>query len=236
MELKYIQVIILAVVFGLQFLLEHLHPEQKEVNDWKNEQFHIKIGLLNFVLAALPAAFFVPWMHTIEQWGFGLLNQYHVPAAARLGVSILVLDFWMYAWHRLNHTVPFLWRFHRFHHRDKKMNSTTALRFHFIELLLSYPGKAIACFVFGISYTHLVIYEIFFFIAVVIHHSNISISGRTDAIYRILFASPLLHRIHHSVKWEETNSNFGALFSFWDTLFRSRRNKASGPVVFGVEE
>ena len=75
-----------------------------------------------------------------------------------------------------------------------------------------------------------------FFVAVIIHHSNIFITVRVDNIYRKLFASPLMHRIHHSKVFEETNSNFGALFSFWDTIFRSRKNVAGGEINFGLPE
>ena len=116
------------------------------------------------------------------------------------------------------------------------MNSTTALRFHIVELFLSYPGKLLVCFVFGISYLPLLIYEILFFTSIVIHHSNIYITQKADERYRLLFASPLMHRIHHSNNWDETNSNYGALFSFWDRIFRSWRNEANGEVVFGLPE
>lgn len=236
MDIKYVQIILLASVFALQYLFEHIFPQQREINDWKNERFNLGIGLLNLILSFTPAAFFVQWIFFIEDQDFGLLNQFNLPGGLQYIATFLILDFWMYVWHRLNHTVPFLWRLHRFHHKDEKMNSTTALRFHVLELFLSYPGKALVSFVFGISYLPLLVYEIVFFTSIVIHHSNFRISERIDSVYRVLFASPLMHRIHHSNKWEETNTNYGAVFSFWDRIFSSWREKPQDVIRFGIPQ
>ena len=236
MSSKYIQIIILAGVFGLQYLFEHIFPQRKEINDPKNERFNAVIGLLNVLLTLLPAMMMVRWVGFIRLKNFGLFNQFQLPFFLIIIFSILLLDAWMYAWHLLNHKITFLWRFHRFHHKDQKMNTTTALRFHIVELLFSYPGKAMVLFIFGIGYVPLLIYEILFFTSVVIHHSNIYITEKVDNIYRKLFASPLMHRIHHSIILKETNSNFGALFSFWDVLFKTGIKKTNDTIIFGVED
>lgn len=236
MSLKYIQIISLAAVFGLQFLFEHIFPQKKEVNDWKNERFNISIGVINVLLTLIPAMAMVQWIQFIEDNQLGLLHQLQLPRIIMILLVILLLDIFMYAWHRLNHILPFLWRFHRFHHKDPKMNTTTALRFHTIELLLSYPVKASFILIVGIPYLPFLIYELLFFTSVVIHHSNIYITEEADGIYSTLFASPRMHRIHHSRKWKETNSNFGALLSIWDKLFRTRIKKPDGDVEFGISE
>ncbi len=236
MSSKYIQIIILALVFSLQYLFEHIFPQRKEINDSKNERFNAAIGLLNVLLTLLPAMAMVRWVDFIKLKNLGLFNQFQLPFFSIILFSILLLDVWMYAWHLLNHKISFLWRFHRFHHKDEKMNTTTALRFHIVEILLSYPGKALVLLVFGIGYAPLLIYEILFFTSVVIHHSNIYITEKADNIYRKLFASPLMHRIHHSIIFTETNSNFGALFSFWDVLFNTGIKRTDHPIIFGVED
>lgn len=236
MNIKYIQIIVLALVFALQYLFEHIYPQRREINDWKNERFNLLIGGLNILLGLLPAMYIVQWLHFIDRKNLGLLSQLNLAWGLEIALTILVLDAWMYTWHRLNHKLKFLWRFHSFHHKDKKMNSTTAVRFHTMELIFSYPGKALVCFLFGIEYIPLLIYEILFFTAIVIHHSNVFITEKTDNRYRKLFASPLMHRIHHSNKWNETNSNFGALFSFWDALFNTSIKREEGKIEFGIGE
>lgn len=234
MPLKQIQIIILCVVFGLQFLFEHLFPQRPHLNDWKNERKNIGIGLLNLLLSLLPAYFFVQAIQTFERKGWGLLHQMTFPFWLTLLLTVVLLDVWMYVWHRANHRVPALWRFHRFHHKDTKMNSTTAIRFHIVELYFSYPAKAAFCLLIGASYLPLLVYETLFFIAVVIHHSNMAISPKGDRLYRSLFASPGMHRIHHSHHLTDTNSNYGSVFSFWDRIFGSWNGGFRTDVHFGV--
>ena len=234
MSSKYIQIIILASVFSLQYFFEHVFPQRKEINDSRNERFNFAIGLINVLLTLIPAMAMVRWVDFIKVERIGLFNQIRLPFFMILFLSILILDVWMYAWHQLNHKIPFLWRFHIFHHKDEKMNTTTALRFHIADLLLSYPGKACIVFILGISFVPLLVYEVIFFTSVIIHHSNIFITEKTDNIYRKLFASPLMHRIHHSINLRESNSNFGAVFSFWDAIFNTRIKKSNTEIVFGA--
>jgi sterol desaturase/sphingolipid hydroxylase (fatty acid hydroxylase superfamily) len=237
MPLKYIQIIILTAVLLLQYMLEHWFPQRKEINDWKNERFNVGVGLLNLALNFLPAYGLVYLLQWIDEYNLGLLQQFRIAPWLKVIITITVLDLWIYYWHRLNHIVPFFWRFHRFHHTDEKMNSTTAVRFHIIELLFSVPGKAVIYFIMGFEFTPVVVYELLFFTSVVIHHSNIYISERADRIYRAIFASPFMHRIHHSVNEEERNTNYGGIFSFWDRLFASFRiNKNTASIRFGVKE
>lgn len=234
METKYVQILVLASVFALQFLAEHLFPQRKELNVWKHERFNLSIGILNIALTFIPATFFSKFLYFLQTQELGLLHHTRFPFWLELSLTILIMDLWMYWWHRANHQLSFLWQFHRFHHKETQMNSTTALRFHVAELFLSYPGKAAVCFIFGISYLPLLIYEVLFFIAIIIHHSNIYVTQKVDSVYRMLFASPLMHRIHHSQVVEETDSNFGSLFSFWDRIFGSWTERPVSEIVFGL--
>lgn len=236
MVMKWMQVLILAGVFLLQYLFEHLFPQDRKINNWKNERFNLKIGILNLVLNFFPASLLVHILGFIERNKIGLLQQWSLPLWIEIIGTIIVLDLWMYAWHWMNHSIPILWRFHRFHHKDEMMNSTTAVRFHIAELLFSIPGKAVVYMLFGFSFLPVIIYEILFFSSIVIHHSNIYISEKSDAVYRMLLASPRMHRIHHSRRHNETNSNFGSLFSIWDKLFRSYKSKPQGEIIFGTDD
>lgn len=230
------QVVILAFVFLLQYFFEHIFPQDRKLNEWKNERFNVLVGIANLVLTYFPSALLIYLLAFIDKNNIGLLQQFEIPFWLELTLTLLFLDAWMYAWHRFNHVVPFFWKFHRFHHKDEKMNSTTAIRFHIVELLLSLPGKAVIYTVTGVAFTPVLIYELLLFISIVVHHSNIYITEKADNLYRLLFASPLMHRIHHSKKKEERDSNYGSLFSFWDRLFGSWKRKPDTAIVFGVEE
>ena len=50
-------------------------------------------------------------------------------------VAFLLLDFARYGVHYLDHRVPFLWHFHRVHHSSEKLNATSGLRMHAVDLL-----------------------------------------------------------------------------------------------------
>ncbi len=233
---KKIQTLLLFGLFALQYFMEHIFPQHKSLNRVKNEGFNLLVGIFNTALFFLPSALLVQLLYVIELNQFGILQWIQMPLWVRISATIVVMDFFMYWWHRFNHGTQILWRFHKFHHQDKMMNSTTAMRFHTIELFFSLFFKATIFLLAGFSFLPILIYETVFFLAIVVHHSNIRITESVDMLYRKLFSSPMMHRIHHSNKSFETNSNYGSVFSFWDRIFGSYLKKASGPINFGVDE
>ena len=233
---KSLQTFILFGVFVLQYIVEHIFPQAKKFNNLKNEGFNLLIALINAAVIFVPSVWMVEWLNLIDKKNWGILQQFKFALWIQIIVTIILMDLVMYWWHRFNHTYRILWRFHRFHHRDEMMNSTTALRFHSVELLFSVIFKSLVFLLLGFAFLPVLIYETIFFIAVVIHHSNFHITERFDMLYRKLFSSPLMHRIHHSNKQKETDTNYGSVFSFWDRIFKTYLKEPTEPVVFGVEE
>ena len=87
--------------------------------------------------------------------------------------SILLLDYTLYIWHVLTHRVPFLWRFHLPHHVDLDLDASTALRFHFGEMMLAVPYRLLQVTLFGIDYRTYSIWQTFLFACILFHHSNL---------------------------------------------------------------
>jgi sterol desaturase/sphingolipid hydroxylase (fatty acid hydroxylase superfamily) len=114
------------------------------------------------------------------------------------------------------------------------LNSTSALRFHSGELLLSYVTKIIAFSLLGISLSAVLVHSLVFFPIIVFHHSNLRISERWDFVFRLFIVTPRMHRIHHSVIKSETNSNYSSVLPYWDRLFKSYVKKPSKEIEFGV--
>ncbi len=226
----------MASVFVLQYLFEHLYPQQKKYNLFKTEFKNILIGAANMLILLIPSAFMVNLLQFTESNRLGLFHLLQLPFVINLLSTILLMDLALYWWHRFNHTRKLFWRFHKFHHLELTMNTTTSLRFHAIELLFSSVFKSLFFLLIGVSFIPVIIYETLFFTAIVIHHSNIKIGTSFDLLYRKLFSSPLMHRIHHSNRKEETNSNYGSVFSFWDRLFGTYISEVKQEVVFGVDE
>lgn len=233
---KKMQFFILAAVFILQYFFEHVFPENKKYNSLKNEIINLCIGVLNALLMIIPAALLIQVFIYSDAHQIGLFHSFPLPFYAEVILTIFIMDLAMYGWHRANHVLPVLWRFHRFHHLDKKMNTSTAVRFHFMELFLSNIWKAVFFLLLGFSFLPVLIYEIIFFAVVIIHHSNIKITKNFDMYYRKIFSSPLMHRIHHSQIKEETDTNYGSVFSFWDKIFGTYKREVKGPIIFGVKD
>ena len=230
------QSLIIFSVFILQYLFEHFFPQNGKNNDVNNEGRNVAIGILNIAILFIPSALLIELLTYTELHHIGLLHAMQIPFWINIILTIFVMDFAMYWWHRINHTQHFFWHFHSFHHRDEKMNTTTALRFHIVELLFSSLFKGLFYLLMGFSFLPILIYEILFFIVVLIHHSNIHITLSFDLLYRKLFSSPMMHRIHHSNVREETDTNYGSVFSFWDRLFHTYKKEAGDIIIFGVDE
>ncbi|MCG8598648.1 MAG: sterol desaturase family protein [Verrucomicrobiales bacterium] len=194
----------------------------------KERFFH---GLINFGMSFLNLAitsliFVSAWSLAVEfaaEHGLGLLRWTNWPGWSEAVLAIILLDCWTYWWHRLNHIVPFFWRFHRVHHSDTRMDVTTANRFHFGEIALSSMLRIPLLMLLGVELWHLALYELILFPVVQFHHANIRLPEPVDRTFRFLFASPAMHKVHHSDKVEETNSNYTSLLSIWDRIFGSFR-------------
>jgi sterol desaturase/sphingolipid hydroxylase (fatty acid hydroxylase superfamily) len=196
-----------------------------------NIGWRVRHGMRNLLFGVLNAAFtgllFAALWWTTAQWaqshGFGLLNWLAPPAWARLIIVFLLFDVWMYAWHRLNHRVLFLWRFHRVHHSDPNMDVTTANRFHLGEIVVSSILRVPVIALLGLQLWELALYELAMFTVVQLHHANIAFPDWIDRLLRVVIVTPFMHKVHHS-RWQpETDSNYSSLFSFWDRVFCSFR-------------
>lgn len=184
---------------------------------------NVAIALLNtVVLTLLFGAATVGVASWAAEHQFGLLNWLGVPWPWRLVPAVLLLDLWLYGWHRLNHRVPALWRFHRMHHSDRDMDVTTATRFHLGEHLGAATLRLGLIPLFGVTAAEILIFETLVVANTMFHHANVSL-GPLDRPLRWLIVTPYMHKVHHSRLRRETDSNYSTLFSFWDRLFGSYR-------------
>jgi sterol desaturase/sphingolipid hydroxylase (fatty acid hydroxylase superfamily)/rhodanese-related sulfurtransferase len=198
---------------------------------------NVVIGLLNTIVVAV--LFVQAWLwaaNWAQDHRFGLLNLTALPAWARLAIAILILDGWMYAWHRLNHGIPLLWRFHRVHHAERYLDVTSATRFHLGEIGLSALIRVPLILLFGIRFSELVIYESLLFAVVQFHHANIRLPAVIEAVASKIIVTPNIHRVHHSKFQPETDSNFSSLLSFWDRAFHTRKETDLAKIELGLDE
>jgi sterol desaturase/sphingolipid hydroxylase (fatty acid hydroxylase superfamily) len=155
--------------------------------------------------------------------GWGLLNNIDLASAVAIGVSILVLDLVIYLQHVMFHAVPALWRLHMVHHADVDFDCTTGLRFHPLEIVLSMVIKLGAVALLGPPVVAVIIFEVLLNATSVFNHGNVRLPVAVDRVLRWLVVTPDMHRVHHSVKMPETNSNFGFNLPWWDRLLGTYR-------------
>ncbi len=162
-------------------------------------------------------AFILDWSRTA--WpGIGMLA---LPPVVEAILILLLIDLWMYVWHRLNHETAFLWRFHSIHHSDSILDVTTSWRFHYIEILFSELLRLPLFMLIGAGIEHLLLYSLLMTPVIEFHHSNFSIPPDMERLARLIIPSPLMHRLHHSRLRCEHDSNYGSLLSVWDRIFGS---------------
>ncbi len=158
-----------------------------------------------------------------QQWG--LLHQWNLPPLIAIVLAVVALDLVIYWQHRLFHRIPLLWRLHRVHHADIRLDVSSALRFHPLEILLSMGIKIAAVIAIGADPLAVVAFEAILNGMAMFNHGNLRLPQAIERPLRWLLVTPDMHRIHHSTIAEEFNRNFGFNLSCWDRLFASYRDQ-----------
>jgi sterol desaturase/sphingolipid hydroxylase (fatty acid hydroxylase superfamily) len=213
--------------FGTMATWEYLLP-RRELLETRQRRWPANLGLgfLNAVLLRfLGGGLVVSAAAFAATRGVGLAQWVAMPAWAGWMITIVGLDFAVYLQHVVFHAVPVLWRVHRVHHADLGFDATTGVRFHPIEMLVSAGLKAAVVVMLGGLAWAVVAFEILLNASSLFSHGNVFIRPGVDGWLRCLIVTPEMHRIHHSSRVAETNSNFGFSFSFWDRLCGTYRQE-----------
>jgi sterol desaturase/sphingolipid hydroxylase (fatty acid hydroxylase superfamily) len=174
-----------------------------------------------------------------EQRGWGLFNAIEVPGWLAFGAALLVLDLAIYLQHVMFHAVPALWRLHRMHHADLEFDVTTGLRFHPVEILLSMGIKLGVVAALGPPAVAVLVFEVLLNATAMFNHANLKLPLGLDRVLRLFVVTPDMHRVHHSIHPNETNSNFGFNFPWWDRLlgtYRPQPRDGHEAMTIGIEQ
>lgn len=193
----------------------------------------------NFSLAALNAVLSVfiviPVSVFAAQWALDWRPAL-IGGWAGLVIDIVVLDLWIYWWHRANHEIPFLWRFHEVHHLDETLDASSAVRFHFGEVFISSLVRAVVIFILGVPLASVVVFETLIALVTIFHHSNVRIPAMAEKAMSLFIVTPSIHWVHHHAKRSDTDSSYATFFSLWDRLFGSRsKTVRTAEMPIGVE-
>jgi sterol desaturase/sphingolipid hydroxylase (fatty acid hydroxylase superfamily) len=218
---------------ALLFAAERLAPAVPRQGGWTRVLRNAVLWLLNGALSPLIV---VPVSLWASSHALGWRPDW-LAGWQGLLVDILLLDMLIYWWHRLNHEIPFLWRFHEVHHLDEFLDVTSAVRFHFGEVLLSAGARAAVIILLGIPFTSVILFEVLVLLSAIFHHSNLKLPPRLERALSSVIVTPSIHWIHHHAIRRDTDSNYATIFSWWDLVFRSRSRTARTPEMkIGVEK
>ncbi|MHC4713237.1 MAG: sterol desaturase family protein [Planctomycetota bacterium] len=220
----------LCALFLLLFGLEMAFPlRRRKRRQFRRLYVNAVITVLAFGagwLAVRPAAMGLATLNTRKP--FGLVQIPGVPAPVRFVLAFLLMDYTFYWWHRVTHEWPLLWRFHNVHHFDPDLDVSTSFRFHFAEIIISTVFRAAQILVIGATPGMFLAYQAVFLAATMFHHGNLGMPVDLERSLNLMFVTPRMHGIHHSVVRGETNSNYGSVFRWWDALH--------GTLVLGVAQ
>jgi len=169
--------------------------------------------------AAVGMAFYV------ESRGWGLLSDLAISHWILVPLCVAILDFAIYLQHVMFHAVPLLWRIHRMHHADLDFDVTTGARFHPVEIILSMLIKFAVIIALAPPAIAVLAFEVILNATAMFNHSNVRIAAGIDRVLRWFVVTPDMHRVHHSIEDDETNSNFGFNLPWWDRLFGTYRDQ-----------
>jgi len=217
-------------VFAIMALWEVLAP-RRALSVSKTVRWVNNLGLVffnSFILRILFPATAVGVAAFAQTHGWGLLNYYQLPVPMAIIIAVIAMDFIIYLQHVMVHAVPLLWRIHRVHHADLDYDVTTGARFHTIEIILSMLIKFATIIVLGAPVVAVIIFEVVLNALAMFNHGNVGLPKSLDAFLRWFIVTPDMHRVHHSVEDDETNSNFGFNLTWWDRLFGTYREQPRG--------
>jgi sterol desaturase/sphingolipid hydroxylase (fatty acid hydroxylase superfamily) len=214
-----------ALVFTALALWEILSPRRMLLAGRK-ARWPSNLGILVIdvlvVRILLPSAAVGAALFAAENgWGLFRLAELRLSVASILG--FLALDLAIYAQHLVFHKVPLLWRVHRMHHADLDIDVTTGLRFHPVEILISLAIKIAVVVALGVPAVVVLVFEVMLNATSMFNHSNAAMPLWLDRLVRLVVVTPDMHRVHHSVRRHETDSNFGFNLPWWDRLFGTYR-------------
>jgi sterol desaturase/sphingolipid hydroxylase (fatty acid hydroxylase superfamily) len=233
----WLSLLLVGGAFGALLWLERRRPLRRAAES-KADRTGRNLAVAGLSAAAIhftEKPITAPLAALVERRRWGLLKQLDLPAWLEVPLAVALLDYTLYLWHVLTHKVPLLWRLHQVHHVDLDLDASTAVRFHFAEMIASVPWRAAQVLVLGVSPLALSVWQTATLVEILFHHSNMELPVETERWLCRLIVTPRMHGIHHSIVEEETNSNWSSGLTLWDWLHGTLRlNVPQQSVSIGV--
>lgn len=172
----------------------------------------------------------------------------HWPLLAQIALLLIFDDMTQYGWHRLTHSVPWLYSLHRPHHDAPYMSVRIVYRnniFYYALMPSLWLSGALIHLGLGSVYA---VYLVVKLTVITAAHSDARWDRKLYAIPALspvmwvlerTISTPATHAAHHGRHLSDPathyKGNFGNLLFFWDVLFGTAKITRGYPSAFGVE-
>lgn len=231
---NYVVIGLIALFFSFEQIMKSPFNFKKRINHlFQNLLFQIILVILNIFFVTFQV-FSIEWLNSNH---IGLLYLVELPFWAKLFISVALYDVTAYWIHRGTHEIPLLWRFHRVHHSDTTMDSSTVFRFHPLELILVFGiGNIVTAALFGTDVFSMALYYFFLYLFFFFEHANLKYPNWLNSTLGLIFVMPDHHRVHHQQNQFYTDSNFADIFIIWDRLFGTFKMMPVEQMKYGLVE
>lgn len=231
---NYIVIGLIVFFFSLEQILKSPFHFRKRINHlFQNVLFQIILVILNIFFVTFQV-FSIEWLNSHH---IGLLYLIELPVGVKLFISVALYDITAYWVHRGTHKIPLLWRFHRVHHSDTTMDSSTVFRFHPVELTLVFGvGNIITAALFGTDVFSMALYYFILYVFFFLEHANLNYPKWLNSTLGLVFVMPDHHRVHHQQDQFYTDSNYADIFILWDRIFGSFKTMPVEKMKYGLIE
>lgn len=211
-SLPLVSIIFIPVAFGYLALVEQVIPYDRawlpEAWEWRRDGLYYVVTMVSGGLARAMI------------FSLGMLVaplRTSLPLWVEIPVAMLTLSFCSFAFHRLSHHLPWLWKLHGVHHVPTKVNVSNNNVNQFLDVVLHSLVAQLPLFLLGLSQP--AVFAATLFKAAQGYGVHANIETRLGWL-NYLLVTPEQHRLHHSSSARESG-HYGSDLPIWDLLFGS---------------
>jgi sterol desaturase/sphingolipid hydroxylase (fatty acid hydroxylase superfamily) len=207
-------VVICALII---IILERIYPYDKG-QKFLRSQFWNDFALYSLVqsyILGVVISYIIQWidslsgltrLHIVTNWGLGW----------QLLFFLVIHDFYIYSFHRFQHSSKYFWRIHEAHHSTHEVDWLSGSRSHSLEILVNQTIEFSVIVLLGAPPEVPLIKAAMDGVWGMYIHSNIDVhSGWLQYIIN----GPEMHRWHHATDADAVDKNFSTKLAFWDWIF-----------------
>ncbi len=218
MSLQFLSLIIISAAAVLMIVLEKYYPYTKGQKIFREGFFNdiVMYSIFQSYVLGLIIFGFLNWIkYNTDLYQYSLIGSW--PVWVQVLLFLVTHDFYIYWFHRWQHSSKILWRTHEAHHSPKTIDWLSGARSHSLEILINQTVEFAPIILLGAAPEVAIYKGMISAIWGMFIHSNIDVRlGKLQYFIN----GPEMHRWHHSDDGgKEYQNNFSTKLAVWDWLF-----------------